>query len=388
MNLSTLKKSAKLTFLALLATACMQGARADEAGIEKDKIRLGGVFALSGGFRLATQPYEEAVRAYFNDLNKAGGINGRTIEYVVEDDAFQPSRSVAGAKKLVERDGVFAIFGAMGSSPTAAISPYANEQKVPFFSYAPTPSPSTRYVFGLAPRFDRSAYFVTQYYVESRKYKKIGFLYQNDAAGTNARPGVERALKEGGLTLDYEVGYERGTTNFETYVLKLRDMGVDALFVSGAPTDIALAIKAANAVGYKPQWGTYGAAAMALPMINTMGDAMNGIIVASEVNPYGDDKAVRDHAEQLAKYYPNTKPDYTTLLGYAQARMLAEIIKSMGANPTREGLIQALEGPKKWEVGVMAPLSYHDNEHQAIDTMRLFQWRNNKPEMISDWRKL
>src|SRR5262245_30709391 len=84
-------------------------------GVSDKEITLGGVFALSGPVRLVTEPYQQAIRAYFNRVNAQGGVNGRQIKWLVEDDAYQPARTLAGAKKLIERDGAFLLFGFMGT---------------------------------------------------------------------------------------------------------------------------------------------------------------------------------------------------------------------------------------------------------------------------------
>jgi len=133
------RRCAMLAAAGLMAALAVPAFAEDVPGVTDSEITLGGVFAVSGPVRLVTEPYEQAIRAYFNRVNKDGGIHGRQINWLVEDDAYQPARTLAGAKKLVERDGVFFLFGAMGTPTTLAVPTRPRCRSSPS-----TPRPSRR----------------------------------------------------------------------------------------------------------------------------------------------------------------------------------------------------------------------------------------------------
>src|SRR5689334_1654029 len=118
-------------------------------GITDKEILLGGVFALSGQFRLVTEPYERGLRAVFNATNDAGGIHGRKVRWIIEDDGYQPARALAGARKLVERDRVFAIVGQVGTPNIAAILPYSEPAKIPVVTINPLPAGTHKHAFNI-----------------------------------------------------------------------------------------------------------------------------------------------------------------------------------------------------------------------------------------------
>src|SRR5699024_9846026 len=136
---------------------------------------------------------------------------------------------VAGAKKLIERDEVFMIFGQHGTSTGFAIAPYLEQVKVPMIMTTAGPNPLRKYTFGGLASYSATIYQLTTHLVKRPEFDKVGFLYQNDDVGATARIGLEKALKENNIPLTADVGFERGTSEFSTQVLSLRDAGVDTV---------------------------------------------------------------------------------------------------------------------------------------------------------------
>lgn len=359
-------------------------AQAAEPGVTKDEIKLGGVFALSGPARLVMEPYEQGIRIVFNKVNADGGIYGRKIKWILEDDGYQPARTVAGVKKLVERDEVFALFGNLGTPTTKAVMPYVAQTKIPYFVAVASPEPINRYTFGLMANYDQVMYRVTKYMVQKSGVKKPGYLYQNDDLGAIGRVGVERALKELNVPLVADVGYERGTTDYNTQVLKLRDAGVDGVISMGIGPATANAVKQAVGIGYKPVWGTFSIGGAAV-MQTLLGPLVEGMVFGSEIDTqFADTPGTREAKALLAKDYPGVPADWGTMIGYAHAKLMVEALKLAGPNPTREGLIKAIEG-KEIDLGVMAPVSYAPNKRTAANAIAVFQWKGGKAQRVTDW---
>jgi len=384
----TIASPSRRAFTAAAAVAALSllplAAHAEAPGISKNEIKLGGVFALSGPARLVMEPYEQGIRIMFNKVNAEGGIHGRKIKWILEDDGYQPARTVAGLKKLVERDEVFLLFGNLGTPTTKAAMPYVDQVKVPYFVAVASPEPISRYTFGLMANYDQVMYSVTKYMVQKGGVRKPGFLYQNDDLGAIGRIGVERALKELNVPLAADVGYERGTNDYSTQVLKLRDAGVDGVISMGIAPATANAVKQAVGIGYKPIWGTFSIGGAAV-MQNLLGPLVDGMVFGSEIDTqFADSPSSREVKTLLAKDYPGVPMDWGTMIGYAHARLVVEALKAAGRDPTREGVIAAVEG-KSIDLGVMAPVSYAPNKRTAANAIAVFQWKGGKAQRMTDW---
>lgn len=366
--------------VALLAGPSLSRA---ETGVTDSEILLGAVYALTGPVRFITTSYEQGVQSVLNEVN-ATGIHGRKIRWLIEDDAYQPARTLAGAKKLVERDNVFALFGQIGLPTTLAVVPYAEQAKVPFLSLTATSSPPPVYTWGMQASYTDLMYVLTQHVVKTLGLKKVGYLFQNDDLGEAGKVGVTRALKELNVPLMADVGYERGTTDFGTQVLKLRDSGAEMVISMGTAPSTATAIKQAAAYGYKPTWGTYGVGGSGtLP--NLLGDLVNGLVFATEVDSiYSDAPGVAEARRVIAKHFPNAQPDFTTFMGYAHAKVVAKALEVAGRDLTREKLLAAMVGLGNFDSGVM-PLSFSKDKHTGSNGVKIFQWRGGKPVAISPW---
>lgn len=354
-------------------------------GVSDKEIVLGGVFPLTGPLRLLSEPYEQAIRAYFNKMNAEGGIHGRQIKWLVEDDGYQPARTLAGAKKLVERDHVFLLFGLMGSSMIAAVAPYAEQAKVPTFTATSPPPPQLRYTFGLMATYEDLLYVSTRYTLKSTGAKKLAYFYQNDDFGASGRAGVDRALKEDGTRLAADVGYERGTNDFSTYVLKLRDSGADAVLSMSTPGSTATAVKQALGMNYRPVW-IAGSSGGTNSMEQLLKENINGMVFGSELeSQFSDTPAIREVRDLMAKYYPGAKLDWAGIMGYAQARLIVQVLQGAGKSPTREAVYNLVEKGTQFDVGVMPPFSYGPTRRTAASAVKIFQWEGSKAVAKTDW---
>lgn len=366
---------------ALFAPSLVHVARAAQMG----DIVLGGVFALTGPVRLITEPYEQGARSYFNKVNKDGGIGGRQIKWLVEDDAYQPAKSLAGAKKLVERDEVAFLFGQMGTPTTAAIATYAEQARVPFFSASPVTKPPRTFTFGFMASYPDEMHELVTYLIQKRGLKRIAYLYQNDDLGEVARTGVASALQENGVDLIGEVGYERGTSDFATQVLKLRDSKPEAVISIGTAPTIASGIKQSHAMGFTPIWGTYGVGCSNI-MQSLLGADINGLLFATEVlDQFSDTPDAQQVKAELKISFPNAKADYATMLGYGHARMIVDVLKTVGTDVTRERVMDVVESDKSFPVGIMQPIRYGKTSRSGASAIRIFEWRGGVPQPQTDW---
>jgi len=103
-----------------------------EVGVYQDKVVVGSFQALSGPYAVIGQEMTKGMKAYFNWINKRGGVYGRKIELIVADDQLNPAKTVVEVKRLVEQDKVFALVGGLGTYGCLAVMDYVEQNKVPF----------------------------------------------------------------------------------------------------------------------------------------------------------------------------------------------------------------------------------------------------------------
>jgi ABC-type branched-subunit amino acid transport system substrate-binding protein len=353
-------------------------------GISDKEIVLGGVFALSGQFRLVTEPYERGLRSVFNAANDAGGIHGRKIRWILEDDGYQPARALAGAKKLVERDQVFAIVGQVGTPNIAAILPYSEPAKIPVVTINPLPPGNHKNAFNIMASFSDLSYHLTKYLLTKGGVTKLGYLYQNDALGEVGRVGVNKALTELNAKLAADVGYERGATDLNAQVLKLRDAGVQAVVVIATAPAVATAVKQGNTVDFKPTWATLGVVGTDI-VYKLLGDQTEGLMFASEVeSQFADAPGIKQALTTVRKYFPDSIVDYNMLIGYANGALAVKALEMAGRDVTREKFVKAIESMSTLDTGVVK-LSFSATKHSGADAAKIFQWKGGKPLPLTDW---
>ena len=363
-------------------------ARADGApGVTDDEILLGGVFALSGQFRFVTEFYERGVRAVIDATNEAGGVHGRKIKWVVEDDAYQPAKSLAAAKKLIERDEVFAIVGQVGTPGMAAILPYTEKMRTPVVTSGPMPPPTPKYAFNIMANFGDLTYHLAKHLIKTEGVTKLGYLYQNDDLGEMGRRGLEKALKELNVELAVDVGYERGANDLSTQVLKLRDGGAEAVIAMATAPAIATAMKHADTIGFETIWATHGAIGTNV-VHKLLGDKVDGLMFASEMeSQFADTPGMQAALEVVHRSFPEAEIDFNLLLGYATGKVAIAGLEAAGRDLTREKFVEAISSFDSLDADVL-PLRYGVEKHNGAKGVKIYRWVDGKPTALTDWLPL
>ena len=172
-----------LTAAAAAALLTFGAAQAQEVGVTATEILIGEVQPMSGPASLIGKAGAAGSKLAIAEINAAGGINGRKLRAIYEDDGYVPSRSVSSVKKLIDSDKVFAITGTTGSSHMVAMLPTIEEAKIPTIVHmAPNPAivnPRRPTVFMIGPDYDLAGYV-------------LGRVRSRDPGWIRADPGVIR----------------------------------------------------------------------------------------------------------------------------------------------------------------------------------------------------
>jgi branched-chain amino acid transport system substrate-binding protein len=309
-------------------------------------IVLGQSAAFSGPAAQLGEQFKRGALLFFDRLNAKGGVNGRTIELKSLDDGYEPDRCKANTDKLI-KDGVFALFGYIGTPTSLAALPLATVAQVPFiapFTGAQAlREPFNRFAFHVrASYFDETAEIVKQ--VTSIGAKRIAVFHQNDSYGKAGLDGVLRALKPLNLELAALGTVERNTVEVAAAVKSIVAGKPDAIVMVSAYKSCAAFIREARKAGFG------GTKALA----DELGADARGVVV-SQVMPYPYSPASPLSGEYLAagKAADGDKfePNYSSIEGFVAAKTLSEALKRISGVPTPEALITGLESLRELNLG-------------------------------------
>lgn len=363
---------------------------AEEPGVTSDKIVLGSFLPLQSGLAAGATQMKEGTDAYFKFVNDSGGINGRKINWIAENDSYNPQQTAAVVKKLVDRDDVFAIVSTLGTVTAVAVLPFLTQRGVPIVNPAGghmmLNKPKDKNVFGILPLSSEIGESMVDYAVTKLGGKKVAIFFQNDQFGKDQRDGAVDSLKKRGLQAVGEASYVPSDVDVSAQVVALKQADPDVVIMGVIPKHGALFMKEAQRLGWRPK--VVGHNTMADPIVLELAgaDAMEGYYVNLMTAVATMDKpAVKQANEILAKYYPQTKPGYYSYLGMAGAIIFVEAAKRAGKDLTRAKLITSLESLGHFEPGVVPPVNWSASYHGGPTTFGYAQWKGGKLNVLQGW---
>jgi branched-chain amino acid transport system substrate-binding protein len=361
-----------------------------EPGITDDKILLGSFLPLQSGLAAGATQMKEGCDAYFRSVNDAGGVNGRKIEWIVENDSYNPQQTAAVVKKLVDRDEVFALVSTLGTVTNLAVLPFLAQRGVPIVNPAGghklLNEPTDKNVFGILPLSSDIGASMADFAVNKLGTKRVAIFFQNDQFGKDQRDGAVEALKKLNITPVGESSYVPSDVDVSAQTVAIKQANPDVVILGVIPKHGALFAKEAQRLGWKPKM--IGHNTMADPVVLDLAgpEPLEGMYVNLMTAVSTMDKpAVKRANEILAKYYQNTKPGYYPYLGMAGGIIIVEAMKRMGKDLTRAKLITSLEGLGHFESGVLPPIDWSASYHGGPKTFGYAQWKGGKLDVIQGW---
>ena len=349
----------------LAAAAVFSSVAAAEDGVTANRILLGQAAVFSGPAAQLGIQMRNGIKTYLDYVNEHGGVNGRKIELVSEDDRYEPSVAPAASKKLIEEHKVFALLGYVGTPTGMAHLPVVTQAKVPlvgmFTGAEALRAPLNRYVFHVrASYYDETEKIVEQ--VVSTGGKKIAVFYQNDAYGEAGRKGTEIALTKRSMKIHSNGTVERNTLKVEDAVKTISSAEPDAVVMVGAYAACAEFIKQMKKAGSGATFynvSFVGSKALA----DALGDSGSGVAI-SQVVPFPWERAVPVVKEYQSLAAKSGFKDYnfSAMEGFLTAKVMVEGLRRAGKNPTREGLVDALERMQDVDLGGFY-VSYSPKNH-------------------------
>ena len=334
-------------------------------GVSADTILIGQSAALSGPAEQLGKEMKSGAEAFFDVINKSGGINGRKIKMVSLDDGYEPDKAAANTKKLISENEVLALFGYVGTPTSNAALPIFSQAKVPFigaFTGAQSlREPFNRYIFNVRASYFNETEAIIQHLVLSGA-QRIAVFYQNDAYGKAGLAGVELAMKKRKLTISATATVERNTVDVAAAVQALSKDNPTAVVMISAYKSCAAFIKEMQRAGAFPQfWNVSFVGSKALA--TELGDAGRGVQISQVVPfPFSDSTPiVREYQNRIGGA---AKASFTSLESYLAAKILVEGLKRAGKNPTRESLVDGLASMGKVDLGGFT-VNYTPSNHNG-----------------------
>jgi branched-chain amino acid transport system substrate-binding protein len=351
MNIQPLKFALIGVAAALIGSAAVAQKKYDPGADDKE-IKVGQIGPYSGPAS-AYGVIGKTEEAYFKKINAEGGINGRKIKYLPQDDGYNPAKTVEMARKLVEEDEVLLVFNSLGTPSNTAIQKYMNTKKVPqlFVATGATKWGDPKnfpWTMGWQPNYQTEGRIYAQHILETKPNAKIGVLYQNDDYGKDYLKGFEDGLGDKAKTMIIsKVTYEVTDPTVDSQMVSLKSSGADTFFNITTPKFAAQAIKKAAEIDWKPTHYLNNVSAQVGATLKPAGlENSVGIITTQygkdPTDPqWANDKGMLEWRAWMAKYYPSGDvTDASNIYGYAVAMTLVQVLKQCGDNLTRENVMK------------------------------------------------
>jgi branched-chain amino acid transport system substrate-binding protein len=390
--------SAALTIAFASTPALAQKGKYD-TGATDTEIKIGNIMPYSGPAS-AYGVIGKTEQAYFNKINAEGGINGRKINFISQDDGYSPPKTVEQARKLVESDEVLLIFNSLGTPPNSAIQKYMNSKKVPQLFVAtgatkwndPKDFPWT---MGWQPNYQSEAQIYAKYILKNHANAKIAVLYQNDDYGKDYLKGFKDGLGAKAASLIVvEESYETTEPSIDSHIVRLKASGADVFFNITTPKFAAQAIKKNAEIGWKPLHFLNNVSASIGSVIKPAGmeasqDIISSAYLKDPTDPqWKDDAGMKGWNAFLDKYFPEAdRADASVMYGYTVAQGLVYVLKSCGNDLTRENIMKQAAGIKDLVLPGLLPgikVNTSATDFAPISSVQLMRFKGQTWERFGD----
>lgn len=349
----------------------VQGAFASQ-GVTNDEIVIGQSAGFSGTVSEEVKQATAGANAYFDLVNKQGGVGGRRITLKSLDDGFDPERTAANTKKLIDDD-VLALFLYRGTPTTEAAVPLAKEARIPLI--APITganslrNPTQHYVFNVRTTYREEVRALAKQMV-SMGLKKIAVLVSEDSFGKDALVGLDPVKKEENLTDITVATYERNTVNVGdavTKILAAQPSGI-LMICTAKPCDAFIRQYRAKG-GFQPIFTLSNVSSQSF--IKGLGDLSRGLGISQVFpNPQNTTIPLSKEFQQLTKDNKELATSYPAFEGFISAKILVEGLRRAGHGLNREKLVSALEELDSYDVGG-ARLHFSPTSRVGLDFVEL-----------------
>lgn len=359
-------------------------------GVSSNEIIIGTYTDLSGVTAMWGVNNSNAYRMVFNEVNAEGGINGRKIKYIIEDNQYQVPRSVQAANKLINRDGVFMLVANGGTPMNNAVMPEQLKKGVPnIFPLTSARSmyhPLNHLKFGLGSSYYDQMRAGVKYFVEKRGKKTICAMSEDTDFGRDVMDGARDQLAAMHVKLAAETLHKPTDTDFTASVARLRDANCDLILVGGIVRDTVQIISAVRKTGWNVdmlgQAASYDEAVAQVP--GGVSEGFYSMAPMLAVSPDDKRPEVHEFVEKYRKLYGH-EPNFAAQIGYTGAKIVALALQNAGKDLTTDSFIAGLESIKDYHDPFGSPtISFSPTKHQGSNESFLCVVKNGRWTTVQD----
>ncbi len=380
-----MKRSKLLSWsLAALMLLCNSG-----AALASEVIKVGVVLPLTGTEAKFGEIERNSFLMALDEINGQGGIKGKRIELVLEDDTSKPDIGRGAMEKVITQDKVVVVGGGYASSVTFAMAAVAQQRKVPFVVNTGSDDKITEqgwdHVFRLNPPASEYPTALNSFLGEVVKPKTVAILYEKSNFGQSSSKSFAEQCEKAGYKVVVKEGYDSGAVDFKPLLIKVKSANPDMIYMVSYLMDAALLMRQSKELDINPKLFVGGGAGFTLPeFYGNAGAAADYVYSATlwtETVPYAGAKAYYDNYRK--KYGQPT--EYHGAEAYANMYVIADALKR-AKELTPAGVREALTQTDLMTVfGPVKFVSYDKKTQQNKLPTYLVQWQGGKLETV--WPK-
>jgi branched-chain amino acid transport system substrate-binding protein len=339
-------------------------------GVYADEVVVGTHADLSGPLSNWGTSVRNGIEMAFAEANEAGGINGRTVRLIAEDDSYNSSRAASAVRELVETDNVFAVLSPLGTPTTHVAATEALDRNIPYlFPLTAVDQPlelRSPMLFTLSQPAEGEIAQGIDRITEIRPGAEIAILASDDALGTALRRGVKSRLGDLDRSLVADVTYAHGATDFSVPLGWLRERDAGVIVLGAVGDEVITIIQAARAMRWQPTF--LCASSCYTPELAALGgNIIDGLYSVGQVPiPYPDDRLLGEWARNYENRFDSVATKQA-LTAYRNAKLFLTVLERVGRTPTQANFRHALETLGPWTDAVigMSPILFTEEEHQG-----------------------
>ena len=325
-------------------------------------IKVFGLVELSGTGATSGTNFNDGVRLAVKEINAAGGVLGRKVDYIYNDTQSQPQIAKALAVKAID-EGAYVVMGPVFSGSILVSMAETRRAEIPNFTggeAAAITQQGNQYIFRTS--FTQAAAMpkVARYIRDSVKAKSVALIWVNNDFGKGGRDVFTKTIEPLGIKVAADISTDPGQVDFSAAVLKARQANADALFVYCNEEESARALRELRKQGYdKPIIGE--TVLTSQKVIELAGDAANGAVAHVGLTADAPNPLIKDFAAKFQKEY-KYKPDHNGLKGYT-AMYVAKAVTEKVGKVDPKAFAKAMHGVKlsaKEYPGILMDVSFDD----------------------------
>ncbi|MED1781686.1 ABC transporter substrate-binding protein [Brevibacillus fortis] len=379
---------ASLVFLSACGGGATPAAESGTGGASKEPIKVGAIFSLTGPNSPLGVPEKQAVELLVKEINGAGGVDGRPVEVIFEDDKSDNTEAVKAIKKLASKEKVVAVLGSSGSGPSLGMAEYAAAEKLPLISMAAADQITNPVRAGIykTPHTDVHGTKRIFKYLKEKGITKIATLNDSNPYGSGWTTQLQKYAPEYGITIVAEEKYGTKDPSMSSQLTKIKGTDAQALIVAGTNPGPATIVKEAKQLNITiPIISSHGSANS--KFLELIGNSGEGVLMVAGKLLIPEQVAADDPQSAIIKKFVdgyqaayNTQPDGFAGYGYDGLNLLVEGLKQAGGDASKLG--EVLEKVKY--VGVTGEFKFTTDDHNGLTeySMIMVEVKDGKFQLV------